>query len=580
MQHEAPILEGRQEVRSPAWGTMPWGQAVACVAATVLIALGPLRVEAKEADPVPQRPNILFFFADDWGRYASIYAPEEAAPAGLCRVIRTPNIDAVGRRGVVFRHAFVPAPSCTPCRSSLLTGRYFFQTGRGAILQGAQWEEGLPAVPLLLHEAGYTIGKTGKVWSPGTPADAPFGGQRFAYQQAGMAFQRFSQQAMQAVERGESVAQAKERLLRQVEENFAAFLRQRPKGQPFFYWFGPTNTHRSWARGSGQKLWGIDPEQLRGRLPPFLPDVPEVREDLADYLGEVQALDSMLGVLLRQLEQAGETERTVVVLSGDHGGPGFPRGKCNLYDFGTAVALIVAGPGVVGGRTVDDFVNLMDLAPTFLELAGVAVPKDTAGRSLVPILRSRQSGQVDPSRSFVITGRERHVAEARAGNRPYPQRALRTREWLYIRNYAPERSPMGDPKAAARTPLPGWEVLAQDTFAAFPDLDAGPTKAWLILHGSEERWRPFFQLAFDPRPAEELYDLTNDPHQIRNLAQDPRYAEKRQELAQQLERLLRAAGDPRVVEADCRFERPPFTDPAPKPKNKKKENTSPQSPPG
>jgi len=117
---------------------MPWGQAVACVAATVLIALGPLRVEAKEADPVPQRPNILFFFADDWGRYASIYAPEEAAPAGLCRVIRTPNIDAVGRRGVVFRHAFVPAPSCTPCRSSLLTGRYFFQTGRGAILQGAQ----------------------------------------------------------------------------------------------------------------------------------------------------------------------------------------------------------------------------------------------------------------------------------------------------------------------------------------------------------------------------------------------------------------------------------------------------------
>lgn len=555
----------RRRGRRAGGGTWVWGLAVA----GLLAAAAPVLAGGEAAASAAQRPNILFFFADDWGRYASVYAAHEAAPAGLCQVLRTPNIDAVARRGVVFRHAFVPAPSCTPCRSSLLTGRYFFQTGRAAILQGAQWEESLPAVPLLLREAGYTIGKTGKVWSPGTPADAPFGGQRFAYQQAGMAFQRFSQQAMQAVEQGASVEQAKARLLQQADENFAAFLRQRQAGEPFFYWFGPTNTHRSWARGSGKKLWGIDPDALQGRLPPFLPDVPEVREDLADYLGEVQALDSLLGVLLKRLEQAGEAERTIVVLSGDHGGPGFPRGKCNLYDFGTAVALIVAGPDIPGGRTVDDFVNLMDLAPTFLELGGVPVPKGTAGRSLLPILRSDRSGQVDPSRTWVITGRERHVADARAGHRPYPQRALRTREWLYIRNYAPDRWPMGDPKAAARTPLPSWDVLANDTFAAFADLDAGPTKAWLILHGHEERWQPFFRLAFDKRPAEELYDLRHDPYQMKNLAQDPRYDAPRHKLAQELERRLRAADDPRLVEADCRFERPPFTDPAPPPKKKK-----------
>jgi uncharacterized sulfatase len=146
---------------------------------------------------------------------------------------------------------------------------------------------------------------------------------------------------------------------------------------------------------------------------------------------------------------------------------------------------------------------------------------------------------------------------------------LRTREWLYIRNYEPDRWPMGDPKAAARTPLPPWDVLANDTFAAFADLDAGPTKAWLILHGHEERGQPFFRLAFDKRPAEELYDLQNDPHQVKNLAQDPRYDAQRHKLAQELERRLRAADDPRLVEADCRFERSPFTDPAPPPKKKK-----------
>ncbi|MCS7021532.1 MAG: sulfatase [Gemmataceae bacterium] len=518
--------------------------------------------EAWGQESKSERPNILFCFADDWGRYASVYAQLEPQ-AWFAPVLRTPHIDALARGGVVFRHAFVPSPSCTPCRSSLLTGRYFFQTGRGAILQGAVWDESLPAMPLLLRQAGYALGKTGKVWGPGTPLDAPIGGQQYAFQQAGMAFQNFSVQVMRALEGGATVEQAKERLLRQVDENFASFLQKRSPQQPFFYWFGPTNTHRLWARGSGKKLWGIDPDQLKGRLPPFLPDVPEVREDLADYLGEVQALDAMIGVLVRRLKQAGEAERTVIVLSGDHGIPGFPRGKCTLYDFGTAVALIVAGPGIPGGRVVDDMVSLMDLAPTFLELGGVQPPKGTMGRSLLPLLRSPASGQIDPTRRYVILGRERHVAEARAGNLPYPHRALRTHDWLYIRNYAPDRWPMGDPKAADQDPLPSWEQLTTNHLVAFADMDAGPTKAWLIQHGRQLQWQQYYHLAFGKRPAEELYDLRNDPHQMRNLAADPQYTAQRQELAGQLERLLREAGDPRLVDKECRYEQPPFTDPAP-----------------
>ncbi len=139
------------------------------------------RLDAADAPSGGKRPNIVFLFADDWGRYASLYATIDGRPS-MNDVVRTPNVDRVAREGVLFRRAFANAPSCTPSRSSLLSGRYFFRTGRGAILQGAVWDETIPTWPLLLRSAGYFIGKAFKVWSPGTPVDAPFGGQKFAYE--------------------------------------------------------------------------------------------------------------------------------------------------------------------------------------------------------------------------------------------------------------------------------------------------------------------------------------------------------------------------------------------------------------
>ena len=138
----------------------------------------------------PPRWNILFCFADDWGRYASCYAAVDGKPS-LNDVVKTPNVDRLAREGVLFRNAFVNAPSCTPCRSSLVSGRYFFNSGRGAILNGAVWDSAIPTFPLLLKDAGYQIGKSYKVWSPGTPADAPIGGQQFAYEKAGRLPQQF-----------------------------------------------------------------------------------------------------------------------------------------------------------------------------------------------------------------------------------------------------------------------------------------------------------------------------------------------------------------------------------------------------
>jgi N-sulfoglucosamine sulfohydrolase len=508
------------------------------------------------------KPNIVFAFADDWGRYARAYAAVEGA-GSLSELIETPNFDRVAREGVLFTNALVPAPSCTPCRSSILAGQYFWQTGLGAILSGAVWDESIPTYPLTLEANGYHIGYTYKVWSPGRAVNAPYGKERTRYEPAGNDYGRFSHAATERVaEMG--VEAAKQTLLDEARGNFDAFLNARPDDRPFCYWWGPTNTHRTWERGSGKALWGIEPDDLKGRLPEFLPDVHEIREDVADYLGECMAFDAGLGVLLDRLEEIGELDNTLVVVSGDHGIPGFPRGKCNLYDIGCEVALAARWPGrIPPGRVVDDMVNLMDLGPTFLDAADVPTPETMTARSLLPVLESDRGGQVDPSRDFVVTGRERHVATAREDGLPYPHRAIRTHDYLYIINFEPDRWPAGDPRGLddlTATP-PSYEELCNDTYIAYADLDASPTKAWMIHHRAEEAVQPLYEIGFGKRLREELYDVQTDPDHMNNLADDPAHADVRRELHDRLMAVLRDQNDPRVTETPCRFEHAPYAGP-------------------
>jgi arylsulfatase A-like enzyme len=516
-----------------------------------------------------KRPNIVFAFADDWGRIASAYAKLDG-PGTINDVVQTPNFDRVAREGVLFRQAFVSAPSCTPCRSALLSGQHFWRTGRGAILVGAVWDGSNAAFPLMLRDAGYHIGETYKVWSPGTPADAPYGAPKHSYEKAGGRFNQFSQNVTKMVADGRPVEAAKQTLYDEVLANFNAFLADRKSEQPFCYWFGPTNVHRKWINGSGNALWGIDPDALEGRMPPFLADVPEVREDVADYFGEVQAFDAALGVLLERLEEIGELDNTLVVVSGDHGPPGFPHGKCNLYDFGSSVSLAMRWGSAKRGRVVDDLVSLTDLAPTFLELGGVAVPASMTGRSLVGVLKSEKSGQVDPQRTAVFIGRERHVENARADFMPYPQRAIRTHEHLYIINFKPDRWPLGDPYRLDGTDPPTSEELTEETRVTFADEDAGPAKAWLVGRRNDPKWKSLFDLAYAKRPREELYDLKSDPHQVKNVAADPRYTAVRAELERRLIDELRRTGDPRVVDDGRFFETPPMAGPVATPAKKKR----------
>jgi N-sulfoglucosamine sulfohydrolase len=509
-----------------------------------------------------QRPNILFIFADDWGKYASIYAEVEGR-GGVNDVVRTPNFDKIAKRGVLFRNAHVNAPSCTPCRSSLLSGQYFWRTGRGAILRGAVWDEKIPAYPLMLRDAGYHIGKAYKVWGPGTPGDAPYGQQQYAFQKAGGRFNQFSQTVTQLVKKGTALEAAKDEVYEEVRQNFRDFLAAREGDKPFCFWFGPTNVHRKWIKGSGKALWNLNPDDLKGKMPAFLPDVPEVREDLVDYFGEVAALDHAIGDLVAELEKAGQLDRTLIVISGDHGFPGFPHGKCNLYGFGTGVSLAIAGPGVNGGRVVEDFVLLPDLAPTFLEAGGVGIPEVMTGRSLWPVLKSDKSGLVDETRTWVVTGRERHVEVARADYAPYPQRALRTKDHVLIINFRPDRYPLGDPYRLDSSDPPTQDELENETRVTLPDDDAGPTKAWLVSVRNTPEWKAHFESVYGKRPKYELYDLQKDPHETKNLADDPAYAQIKADLEKRLIAELTRSGDPRMIDDGKYFETPPLAGPLP-----------------
>ncbi len=507
-------------------------------------------------DESEERPNILFFFADDWGRYASTYPG--FAPNGT---IETPSLDQFAQEGIQFNNAHVNSPSCTPCRSSLLSGQYFYRTGLGAILFDAEWDASIPSYPLLLEDAGYHIGFTYKVWSPGTPLDAPYGGDLNEYEEAGTDFNSFSQNVTKMVESGKSIDEAKNILYDEGVGNFRSFLAAREEGEPFCYWFGPTNTHRKWTKGSGKALWGLNPDDLQGKMPEFLPDVPVIWEDFCDYLGEVLALDAMFKALMDELEAIGEKENTIVVVSGDHGIPGFPRAKCNLYPLGTEVPLFIRWPkGAKGNRVVEDFVNMMDMAPTFLDVAGVEIPERMTGKSLLPILRSTKQGQVEEDRNFVVTGRERHVY-AREGYLPYPQRAIQTKDFLYIRNFKPEREPMGlDKRLTDQDAEITFEQLEENTFLVYADLDASPTKAWMIANRDNEQWEMHWRLGFEKRPGEELYDLRKDRDYLHNVAGDSAYIAIKEDLSSRLMEVLKTTGDPRVTGDGATFDNPPYTD--------------------
>lgn len=473
------------------------GFGAACAAMSV-----PGHGQTQSADSRKRRPNVLFCLADDWSW-------PHAGIAGD-KVVKTPSFDRVAREGVLFRNAFVTAPSCTPSRGSIVTGQWHWRLEEGGDLWGT-----LPVkfavYPDLLENAGYHVGFTRKGWGPGQ--FQPGGRTR---NPAGPSY-----------------------------KDFTAFLAARPKSAPFCFWFGSNDPHRpyEWQSGvaSGMRLEDV-------QVPACLPDCETVRKDLCDYYFEVQRFDREVGAILRMLEEKGELDNTLVVMSGDNGLP-FPRCKSNLYDGGTSVPLAIRWPvQVKGGRIVEDFVSLQDLAPTFLEAAGLKPLGEMTGRSLLGILTSDKSGRIDPARDHVLTGKERH-AWVRKGGLGYPCRAIRTHEYLYIRNFQPERWPAGDPTGGGEPYHPNW---------TYGDIDDSPTKTYLIEHPDDPSVKRLFELAVAKRPTEELYDLRKDPNQLDNVAPDPSYAKVKEALAARLTAELKATNDPRAVGNGDAFDTYPY----------------------
>jgi len=439
------------------------------------------------------RPNILFAFADDWSWPQSHLVKDP--------VVKTPTYDRLAREGVAFRNAYVSAPSCTPSRGAILTGQYHWRLEEGGNLWSILPAK-FPVYPDALEGAGYHVGFCRKGWGPGN--DRGGGRKRNA---AGNRYRSFKD-----------------------------FLAKRPQGAPFCFWFGSHDPHRGYKVNVGVAS-GMDPARVK--LPACLPDHPIVRRDLCDYYWEVQRFDRETGELLELLEQSGELDNTLVVMSGDNGLP-FPRCKSNLYDTGTRVPLVVRWAAKAkGGRVVDDFVSLCDLAPTFLEAAGLKPLPGMTARSFLGVLLSGKRGQVDPSRDHVLTGKERHTCAQRGTTEGYPCRAIRTHRFLYIRNFKPHLWPAGTPED-------------------YRDVDGSPTKSFMMAHRDEPAVKPLFALAFGKHPAEELYDLAKDPDQLHNVAADPAYAAARKKLAAQLMAELRATADPRVLGKGDLFDAYPY----------------------
>jgi arylsulfatase A-like enzyme len=455
---------------------------------------------------VSKAPNILFCIADDWGwPHAGVYGDS---------VVRTPTFDKLTKEGVLFEHAFVSSPSCTPSRNAILTGQHHWQLDEGANL----WSTlniNHPVYPLLLEKEGYQVGFWRKSFGPGNLEPGGY----IDCHPAG----------------------------KEYPTGFKAFLDSKPNGKPFSFWLGASDPHRSYKLGSGVAS-GIDVDAIQ--VPAFLPDTEEVRSDLADYYFEVERFYRDCAEAIRLLEERGELENTIVVITGDHGMP-FPRCKSNLYDMGVRVPLAIRwGDKIKPNRRITDFVSLVDLAPTFLEAAGVEIPPQMTGKSILSVLKTEEDDKIQPEREYAIFGRERHVtAQLMPSIEGYPSRGIRTKEYLYIYNFYPERWPAGVPENATHP------------MNSFADCDNGPSKSFLMENKDSEFFRSYYNLSFGKRPMEELYEIASDPDQLNNLASEPDYEQVRKMLHEKLMASLEDASDPRMTGEGKKFDVYPYLGP-------------------
>ncbi len=391
---------------------------------------------ASQESDKKRKPNIIIFVADDAGwRDFGCYGND---------AIQTPNIDRLAASGLLATSAFLTTPQCSPSRISVLTGKYPHATGAEDLHMPLPAGEKM--LPTYLREAGYYTGHLRKTHY------GPNGEKQFDWYSKDLtAFDKF----LDATE-----------------------------DQPFFMWVGFKDPHRPYQKGAFEP--SHDPTQVK--VPPFLVDNPETRADLAQYYDEIARMDSNIGKFLQSIEGRGRLENTVVIFFSDNGAP-FPREKGSLYDAGIKTPLIISWPGFIKpGVKYDGLMSVVDLAPTTLEIAGVAVPAHMQGKSFREIFNNQQL----PGRDYVFSERNWHNCDEH-------MRSVRSSRYKLISNAYTEL-PHGT--AADITGSTSWQSL-------FDLKQAG-------------KLTPAQSLLFEvPRPRIEFYDLENDPWELHNIASVP-----------------------------------------------------------
>ena len=399
-----------------------------------------------------RRDNVLIVHWHDLGRYLGVYGHAD---------VSSPRLDQLAAQGILFTRAHATAPLCSPSRGSLFTGRYPQSNGLlGLAHHGWEYRNGVRTLPHLLSESGWHT--------------ALFGMQHETSSPSRLGFDEFD---------------VSNSYCEYVVEQSTRWLANPPQ-RPFLLTAGFFETHRPYPR---DRYDPADADTVE--VPDYLPDTDEIRQDLSEFYGSIAVADAAVGQLLDTLATTGLDRTTWVVFMTDHG-PALPRAKSTLYDAGTGIAMIVRPPldADIAPRVYDDLFSGVDLVPTLLELLGVDVPEDVDGMSHASNLR-KPAAENKPVRSEVYTTKTYHDSFD-------PIRAIRTKEYSYIENYASR--PLLD--------LP-WDIA-----------DSAPGRTMAPLVESE-------------RPKRELYDLTEDPTEAHNLL-GPDVTDKAEAIANDLALLL------------------------------------------
>jgi arylsulfatase A-like enzyme len=425
-----------------------------------------------------EKPNILIMLPHDLGDFLGCYGHPS---------VQTPHLDAMAARGAQLRNCFATSPECTPSRGSLLTGLYPHQNGLMG-LSNFGWSLKVPHLAGRMRDEGYVTHLFGIQHETHDPVES------LGYQH---------------VHKAESVKSP------HVCKSLCSFLQESSDdtAPPWFAHAGFFDPHRTWCALSDSRF---SPDEIE--VPPWLPDRPVVRKDLARYHEEIAVMDEAVGTVLDTLKETGRDRDTLVLFITDHGAP-FPGAKATLYDPGLRISAILHWPGgIEGGKVYDDLISGTDIVPTILQCIGAEVPDGLAGQSFLPRLR----GEACDSREEVAGGLFYDVAYD-------PMHYVRTKTHKYIRSFAvtPEDATNADPRTLSTFEAGRWVRV--------DDMDVLCSPTWQALSEEADRSKP---------PREELYDLRPDPCERVNLVDDPNSREVLEAMRGRLDRMMRQTDSP------------------------------------